>query len=163
MEIEQDYRREVLDQIVTYFREDERYHLLICDTGFGVINQLKEEFPKRIINCGIMEQGTIGIAAGMSTTGLIPVVFSIINFLVYRAIEQVRNDVILQNLNVKFIGTGANDYFKFLGPSHCCGTNDIRLMELINMKTYDPYSAEKSFDVLVKDWLCSEQAGYLRV
>lgn len=157
------YRSDIISNIIPYFRTDERYYLLVCDMGFGVIDQLKEEFPKRIINCGIMEQGTVGIAAGMSMSGLIPIVYSIVNFLVFRAIEQIRNDIILQNLNVKLIATGANDYFKFLGPSHCCGNDDITLMELIHMNVYDPYNNKKPFNELVDEWICDNRPGYIRV
>jgi len=157
------YRSDIISDIIPYFRTDERYYLLVCDMGFGVIDQLKEEFPKRIINCGIMEQGTVGIAAGMSMSGLIPIVYSIVNFLVFRAIEQIRNDIVLQNLNVKLIATGANDYFKFLGPSHCCGNDDITLMELIHMNVYDPYTNKKPFNELVDEWICDDRPGYIRV
>lgn len=131
--------------------------------GFGVTDKLKKEFPGRVINCGVMEQGTIGIAAGMSMSGLVPIVYSIVNFLVYRALEQMRNDIVLQGLNVKFISTGVNDYFKFLGPSHCCAHDDIKLMRLINMKIYDPYADKRVFHKLVKEWITDDKAGYLRV
>ena len=157
------YRSDIISNIIPYFRTDERYYLLVCDMGFGVIDQLKEEFPKRIINCGIMEQGTVGIAAGMRMSGLIPIVYSIVNFLVFRAIEQIRNDIILQNLNVKLIATGVNDYFKILGPSHCCGNDDITLMELIHINVYDPYANKKPFNELVDDWICDSRPGYIRV
>lgn len=157
------FRRDIIDCIVPYFRNDKRYYLLVCDMGFGVIDQMKREFPERIINCGIMEQGTVGIAAGMVMTGLIPIVYSIVNFLVFRALEQIRNDVVLQELNVKFIATGVNDYFKFLGPSHCCGDDDIALMKLINMKVYDPYAHLKPFNEIVDQWISDNQAGYIRV
>ncbi|HRY85743.1 MAG TPA: transketolase [Candidatus Omnitrophota bacterium] len=157
------YRKDILDLLIPYFRKDKRYYLLLCDMGFGAVDKIRAEFPDRVINCGIMEQGTVGIAAGMSLSGLIPVVYSIVNFLVYRAIEQVRNDVILQGLNVKFVSTGVNDYFKFLGPSHCCGQDDIRLMELIHMKVYDPYQTKAPFPELVNDWIRDAKAGYLRV
>ena len=110
-----------------------------------------------------MEQGTVGIAAGMSMSGLIPVVYSIVNFLVFRALEQIRNDIVLQDLNVKFIATGANDYFKFLGPSHCCGRDDIIAMDLVRMKVYDPYDGKTPFGKMVKEWITSEKAGYIRV
>ncbi|MFH1441035.1 MAG: transketolase [Candidatus Omnitrophota bacterium] len=164
MPVEYNYRKEVLNAIVPYFRKDKRYYLLVCDMGFGVIDELKEEFPGRIINCGIMEQATVGIAAGMSMSGLIPIVYSIVNFLVYRSLEQIRNDVVLQKLNVKFIATGVNDYFKFLGPSHCCGRDDISIMNLIRLKVYDPYSLKKTdFMYLVKQWINSPNPGYLRV
>ena len=159
----QNYRKDVLDLIIPNFRADKRYYLLVCDMGFGAMDNLREEFPDRVINCGIMEQGTVGIAAGMSLSGLIPVVYSIVNFLVFRALEQVRNDVVLQELNVKFISTGANNYFRFLGPSHCCGKDDIRLMELVRMKVYDPYTESTPFPQLVKHWIEDPKAGYLRV
>lgn len=157
------FRKDIIKHILPYFRKDERYHLLVCDMGFGVTEGLKKEFPGRIINCGIMEQGTVGIAAGMSMSGLIPIVYSIVNFLVFRSLEQIRNDVVLQKINVKFISTGANDYFKFLGPSHCCGDDDIALMKLINMKVYDPYSSSKPFTEIVGKWISSNEAGYIRV
>jgi transketolase len=132
--------------------------------GFGVVDKFNENFPDRIFNMGIMEQGTVGIAAGMAITGLIPIVYSIVNFLAFRAIEQVRNDVVMQNLNVKFIATGVNNYFSFLGFSHCCGDDDKKIMHLINMEVYDPYETENvNFDKLVKEWITSKEAGYIRV
>ena len=164
MNIENNFRKEIVDMIVPYFRQDKRYYLLVCDMGFGVTDNLKKEFPGRVINCGIMEQGTVGIAAGMSISGLIPVVYSIVNFLAFRALEQVRNDVILQGLNVKFIATGVNDYFKFLGPSHCCGTDDRKIMELIKMKVFDPYEKKNvDFKRMVQEWIKDTRAGYIRV
>ena len=157
------YRKEVCNSLLPYFRKDKRLYLLVCDMGFGAIDQLKKEFPDRVINCGIMEQGTVGIAAGMSMSGLVPIVYSIVNFLVYRSLEQMRNDVLLQGLNVKFISTGVNDYFKFLGPSHCCADDDIKLMKVINMKIYDPYTDKRGFRKLIKEWITDDKAGYLRV
>jgi len=158
------YRREIVDAIISYAREDKKVVLLVCDMGFGVTDNFKREFPDRIFNMGIMEQGTVGIAAGMAMSGLIPVVYSIVNFLVFRAIEQIRNDVVIQNLNVKFIATGANNYFNFLGPSHCCNEDDKRIMELINMRIFDPYeSKDTDFNKMVQEWITDNKAGYLRV
>jgi transketolase len=131
--------------------------------GFGAVDKMRDEFPGRIINCGIMEQGTVGIAAGMSMNGLIPIVYSIVNFLVYRSLEQIRNDVVLQKLNVKFIATGVDNYFRFLGPSHCSGRDDIALMKLINMKIYDSYRSTLPFSKMVDKWMSDEKAGYIRV
>lgn len=159
----QNFRKDIVNYIVPYFRKDKRYFLLVCDMGFAVIDELKKEFPGRVINCGIMEQGIVGIAAGMSLSGMIPIVYSIVNFLVFRALEQIRNDVVLQGCNVKFIATGVNDYFEFLGPSHCCAQDDVKLMKLINMKVYDPYAAKKPFDKIVHEWISSDKAGYIRV
>lgn len=157
------FRKDIIDAIIPYFRKDDRYYLLVCDMGFGVIDKLRAEFPKRIINCGIMEQTTVGVAAGMSLSGLRPIVYSIVNFLVFRAFEQIRNDIVLQNLNVKLIATGADDYFRFLGPSHCSSRDDIALMKLININVYDPYKELSPFKDIVDRWINDEKAGYIRV
>lgn len=158
------YRSEVVDHILPFAREDKRIVLLVCDMGFGVTDSFREEFPDRILNMGIMEQGTVGIASGMAMTGLIPIVYSIVNFLAFRALEQIRNDVILQGLNVKFLATGVNNYFKFLGPTHCCGEDDKKIMQLINMRVFDPYTDHNiDFNKMVAEWITDTDAGYLRV
>lgn len=158
------FRKDIINEIIPYARRDERIILLVCDMGFGAIDRFYEEFPNRIFNVGIMEQGTVGIAAGMAMTGLIPVVYSIVNFLAYRSLEQIRNDVVLQGLNVKFIATGVNNYFKFLGPTHCCDQDDKKIMDLINLRVYDPYEKEETdLNALVEEWITDSKAGYLRV
>lgn len=158
------YRSDIVDSIVPFARDDKRIHLLVCDMGFGVTDMFRNEFPDRIVNVGIMEQGTVGIAAGMAMTGLVPIVYSIVNFIVYRALEQVRNDVVLQNLNVKIIATGVNNFFDFLGPSHCCGSDDIALMRLIGLNVFDPYEHNGvNFKSLVHSWITDTKAGYIRV
>lgn len=163
MNNKKNFRKDIIDCLVPYFRKDKSFRLLICDMGFGAIDKLKKEFPENIINCGIMEQATIGIAAGMSMSGLKTIVYSIVNFLVFRALEQIRNDIILPGLNVKLIGTGCDDYFKFLGPSHCSGEDDVALMELIKMKVYDPYKEEKEFNEIIDEWICDDNPAYIRV
>jgi len=158
------YRKDIVDRIIPYARNDKRIVLLVCDMGFGVVDEFHKEFPDRVFNVGMMEQGTVGIASGMAMTGLIPIVYSIVNFLCFRAVEQIRNDVVLQKLNVKFVATGVNDYFSFLGPSHCCGQDDKKIMQLINMKIFDPYEMNNAdFDELVKEWILDSTPGYIRV
>ncbi len=159
-----DFRKEIINSIIPFAEKNENIILLVGDMGFGVCDNFKEKFPNRIINCGIMEQGMVGIAAGMAIGGHLPVVYSIVNFLVFRALEQIRNDVVLQKLNVKFIGTGANNYFRFLGNSHCCGNNDVKLMELIGMRVFDSFNPKAPhFYELVSEWINDPQTGYIRV
>jgi len=158
------YRKTIIDEIIPYAEKDERIRILVCDMGFAVVDKFKECFPDRITNMGIMEQGTVGIAAGMAMSGLIPIVYCISNFLVFRALEQIRNDVVLQDLNVKFIATGVNNYFGKLGHSHACDDDDKLIMETINMRVYDPYELiECQYKMLLDNWITSSQAGYFRV
>jgi transketolase len=158
------YRGDIVNKIIPYARKDKRIMLLVCDMGFGVIDKFRDEFPRRVFNMGIMEQGTVGIAAGMAMTGLVPIVYSIVNFLAFRAIEQVRNDVVMQKLNVKFISTGVNNYFSFLGFSHCCGEDDKRIMEIAGLKVFDPYCRRDiDFKKMVEEWITDTEAGCIRV
>jgi len=34
------YRKEIIDLLLPYFRKDKRFYLLICDMGFGVVDGL---------------------------------------------------------------------------------------------------------------------------
>jgi len=151
-----DYRKVIIKELIPYFESDDRYHLMIGDSGFGAIDSLTDQFPDRWTNVGIMEQGSVGIAAGMAMSGLKPIFFTITNFLCFRALEQIRNDVLLHGLNVKFIGTGAENYFDFLGPSHTCDQDDKKIFDIIGLEVFDPYEGikellEKKQDKFFKD------------
>jgi transketolase len=161
------YRKQVLNELIPFFQKDDRYLLLACDMGFGAIDKIAEAFPDRIVNMGIMEQATIGIAAGMYVSGLRPIVYSICNFLVFRALEQIRLNLVKQDLAVKLIGTGADDHFKHLGYSHTCGEQDTKIFNVIGLPVFDPYRANCPTFTLseaVKKWI-DPGAGpaYLRV
>ena len=151
-----DYRKEIINELIPYFEKDDRYHLACLDSGFGTIDQFIDKFPTRFTNGGIMEQGIVGICAGLAMTGKIPIIFTICNFLCFRALEQIRNDVLLHKLNVKFIGTGAENYFDFLGPSHTCDQDDKKIFDIIGLEVFDPYEGikellEKKQDKFFKD------------
>ena len=165
-----DYRKEILDLLIPYFEKNDRYYLLICDCGFASIDALKERFPNRVINLGIQEQNIVSVAQGMAMEGLKPIIYSIMNFLVMRSFEQVRNGI-LQGLDVKYITTGANNYFDFLGKSHTCGEDDIKLMEIAGVEVYNPYEWDEirerwgvvHFPSYVKSWLEDKKSSYIRV
>lgn len=161
--MESSYRKTVIDLMIPYFRRDDRYHLLLGDMGFGTADRLQAEFPDRVTNCGVMEQAMVGIAAGMAIGGMVPVVYSITTFLCFRAFEQIRNDVWLQGLNVKLLGTGCGSTFEHLGKSHAGGQSDVLAMDLIGVPVYDPYDSPERFDILLDQWITSDRAGYLRV
>lgn len=146
-------RNNIIDNLIPYFG-DTRYHFLISDMGFGKVDRLKAEYPDRVTNCGIMEQATVGIASGMAQSGLIPIIYSIATFLVYRSLEQIRNDIILRDKNVKLIGNGSGDFFKSMGDCHWCRDDDVLLMNIIGMPVYE---ADR-FD----EWINSSEPGYIR-
>lgn len=148
-------RSNVIDHLVEKFEEDKTLYLLVCDCGFAKIDKLKDLYPDRVINCGIMEQGTVGIAAGMAQAGLKPIIFSIASFIVFRALEQIRIDLVQMSRRVKIIGQGSGDYFNGLGKCHCTGDEDFAVLNAIGMPVYLPGE--------INQWLESEDPGYLKL
>ena len=120
----------VMQEIYKYFKDDEKMVLLAGDMGFAVLDNFFNNHPNRAFNTGIAEQSTIGMAAGMALSGLKPIIYSQIPFLVMRSFEQIRYDICEHNLNVKMVGVGADNYFHALGRSHCMDDDDIYLMKM---------------------------------
>lgn len=90
----------------------------------------KKAFPDRHIDCGIAEADMMGIAAGLSTAGMVPFASSFAMFAAGRAYEQVRNSIGYPHLNVKIGATHAGISVGEDGASHqCC--EDIALMRVI--------------------------------
>lgn len=127
---------------------DPKVILLVGDLGFSFMEDYQKKFPKQFVNCGIMEQGMVGIACGMALGGLKPYVYSGTIFLLMRAYEQVRDDVCFNNLNVKLIGTGASPFLGFshnlTGPEN---TEDL-LKNLPNLKRHYPQYENELKDIL---------------
>ncbi len=158
------HRKSVLNHVLPHMRRDPRLVVLVGDMGFGAIDRITEEFPHRLYNLGMMEQGMVGIAAGMAMAGLKPIVYSMPNFLAFRALEQIRNDICVQRQPVKVLATGVDDYFSFLGASHCSGQQDSQLMSMVGMRVHDPYHPVcADFPAMVDAWISDDQPAYLRV
>jgi len=108
-------------------------NLVVLDADLAAATKtgvFKKAYPDRFIDCGIAECNMIGIAAGLSTTGLIPFASSFAMFAAGRAFEQVRNSVGYPHLNVKIGATHAGITVGEDGASHQCN-EDIALMRTI--------------------------------
>lgn len=97
-----------------------------------------KEYPDRHVNCGIAENNMVGVAAGMSTTGLVPFISTFAMFAAGRSYEQIRNSIGYPNLNVKIGATHGGISVGEDGASHqCC--EDFALMRCIpNMVVISP-------------------------
>ena len=98
----------------------------------------KKAFPDRHVDCGIAECNMMGIAAGLSTCGMVPFASTFAMFAAGRAYEQVRNSIGYPKLNVKIGATHAGISVGEDGATHQC-LEDLALMrEIPGMVVLNP-------------------------
>ena len=108
-------------------------NLVVLDAdlaGATKTGTFKKAFPERFFDCGIAEANMVCVAAGMSTTGLVPFASTFAMFAAGRAFEQIRNSIGYPHLNVKIGATHGGISVGEDGASHqCC--EDFGLMRTI--------------------------------
>ena len=123
---------------------------LLNDIGVWAFRFLKEEYPNRVHNLGIMEQASIGVAAGLSMVGYIPFFHTIAPFIVERGYEQLKDDFGYQSINGNFVSVGASFDYSGLGMTHYCPGDVGVLMQIPDMQIVLPGTAEEE-DRLIKE------------
>lgn len=114
-----DPRKEFGKAVTELAKENEKIVVLSADSGkssgFG---DFVKQYPERYFECGIMEQGVIGVASGLATTGRIPVFCAIAPFVTSRPFEMFRNDLGYMKQNVKVVGRNCGISYSDLGATH---------------------------------------------
>ena len=111
----------------------EHDNLIVLDADLAAATKtgvFKKAYPDRHIDCGIAECNMMGIAAGLSTTGIVPFASTFAMFAAGRAFEQVRNSIGYPHLNVKIGATHVGISVGEDGATHQCN-EDIALMRTI--------------------------------
>ncbi len=155
-------RKQFFQYLGELAEKDKNIIFLTGDLGFGYFESFRDKFPNQFINCGCIEQSMVGIAAGLARSGKKPYVYSTSPFLVFRALEQIRNDIAYQNLNVKFIGVSHSG---FLGFSHQLlgqENEDDILKNLPNIKYYSPITAIE-LEGVMKESYKSKEPAYIKL
>lgn len=133
-------RTAYLDTLYEIASVDKNVFALISDNGAIVYDKYRADLGKQYYNMGISEANMLGVAAGMANCGKIPFAYTIGAFLAYRAFEFIRNDICLQNQNVKIVGTGAGMVYSALGPTHHATEDMGGLRTLPNLVIFSPAS-----------------------
>ena len=124
--------------------------------------QFGRAFPDRYLEIGVAEQNMVGISAGLSLGGKIPVAHSFATFISMRACEQMRTTIAYPNLNVKFIVTHGGISTGSAGPTHHA-IEDIAIMRsLPNMTVLVPGDVAEMRQV-VKAALAHKGPVYIRL
>ena len=139
-----DFRDAVFNTVEAIIEKDQNAVILTNDMGAMGLDKISKFAPDRVINVGITEQNMVGVAAGLALSGKTVFVYGILSHVVFRALEQIKLDVCVQNLPVIFIGVGSGLAYGVDGPTHQ-GIEDIAILRALpNMTIFNPsdvYSA----------------------
>ncbi|MDR1710439.1 MAG: transketolase family protein [Propionibacteriaceae bacterium] len=142
---------------------DERVVILSADSGKSSgFTQFAADHPDRYFELGIMEQGVTGVAAGLATTGKIPVFCAIAPFTTARPFEMVRNDVGYMRQNVKIVGRNSGISYSDLGATHH-SLEDFAIMRMIPGMTVIAPQDPSEIEAAARAMLQHDGPVYLRI
>ena len=153
-------RREFAKKLYDAMEKDDRIFLITADLGYGVLDDIRRDFPKRAINIGSSEMLMVGIAVGLAQSGYVPVCYSITPFLLYRPFELIRNYMNYEKANVKLVGSGRDDDYAHDGISHWAGDDVDIMTALKNIQIYKP---EKMTDEVFTKFMYNDKPSYINL
>jgi transketolase len=131
--------------------KNERIIAILEDMEFPGVLWFKKNYPDRMIECGIAEANAAVMAAGLAAEGYIPVINSFLFADIGRAYNQIRQSILVDRFNVKFIGReGA---WGETGISHNTveGIGGTRVMpNLVILNPADAVEAEKAAQAMLQ-------------
>lgn len=156
-------REEFFKIVINYKKLYKNIMVLDADCSTSTKSRLFQEiYPTDFLNVGIAEQNLVGVSAGLSLRGKIPIVNAFSKMLIMRAFEQLHDLVELQNIKMILIGHYAGLSAGLEGATHH-SVNDISLIRNIkNMNILTPgnvYDLKQCIDFSIN----SSQASYIRL
>jgi len=150
-------RKPFIEKMTELAERDDRVILVIGDMGFTYMQDYIQRFPKQFLNIGVLEQTMMGAAFGLSKSGWKPYIYTMLNFIIFRPYEQVRNDLCYQNANVKLFGVGGEKGYNFMGYGHNAeeGEEEKLLSHLPNLNRYYPTTDEETKKIMEEEYVRS--------
>ncbi len=155
-------RKHFSEYIEKNLADREDFIFITGDLGYNALEGVAKKMGPRFINAGVAEQNMIGIAAGMASQGYQVICYSIAPFVVYRCLEQMRNDVCFHNLPVYIVGNGGGYGYGIMGSSHHAIEDIATLSGLPNMQCYVPGFVE-DMRTTMDEMFVRRRPAYLRL
>jgi transketolase len=96
--------RAEFDRTMTQLLDEQQgVALVLADIGAGSLLEAAARHPLRVVNVGMREQLMIGVASGLAFAGLRPFVHSYAPFVVDRAYEQIKLDLVHQGVGAVLV------------------------------------------------------------
>ena len=158
---QQDKRRVFVDTLDELAKTDKEIVVIIPDVGFLYLDG-EHNFP--VINTGVTEAFATIFATALALDGWRPYLYSMINFVLFRPYEMVRNGIVCHNANVKLLGVKGSSSYRFLGFSHNLlrDDEDTKACENLGLRSFVPESNEDVRNVILSTY-ADEKSAYIRL
>ncbi len=131
--------------------KDERIIAILEDMEFPGVLWFKKNYPDRMIECGIAEANGAVMAAGLAAEGYIPVINSFLFADIGRAYNQIRQSILVDRFNVKFIGREGAWGEPGISHNTVEGIGSTRVMpNLVILNPADAVEAEKAAEAMLQ-------------
>jgi transketolase len=131
--------------------KNERILAVLEDMGFPGMLWFKKNCPDRMIECGIAEANGAVMAAGLAAEGYIPILNSFLFADIGRAYNQIRQSILVDRFNVKFIGREGAWGEPGISHNTVEGIGSTRVMpNLVILNPSDAVEAEKAAKAMLQ-------------
>lgn len=155
-------RKAFADTMLEVGQTDSNLVVLVGDISHFALQPFAKACPGRFYNIGILEPTMVNMAAGLSHTGLHPVVHTIAPFLIERSFEQIKLDFCYQALGGTLVSVGGAFDYSGLGCSHHT-YNDLGLIKGLPETTVIYPASPQEFNLLFKQSYRNGKLNYFRL
>lgn len=156
-------RKVYASSLVKMMEEDDRVVALEADLMSAITtNSVQAAYKDRLVNCGVQEANMMGVAAGLSVTGMIPFVHSFGIFVTRRAYDQLFLSLGYAQLNARIIGSDAGVTAQHNGGTHM-PFEDLALVNAIPNSIVLEMSDDTMFEKLLEQTKDAYGLYYFRI
>lgn len=155
-------RRALAETLIELISKDRKIIFLTGDLGFGVFDELKEKFPSNYLNVGIAESNMIAIAAGLSSKGFKPIVYSIASFATSRPFEFIKLLAGYNSFKIIIVGAGGGLTYSTSGSTHHALDDIGIILGIPGIEVFSP-AGPKEMSHSLKLALELGQSSYIRI
>ena len=151
-----------IEEITKKLNHDKKIYFLSADFGAAALDELRKNFPKNFLHCGISEQTMLDLAAGLALDGNKVFVYAMAPFLSLRSIEQTKCGAGLMNLPVCLISVGIGLGYADAGPTHYSTEDFACCRAIVGSSIYTP-SDVSTTKLIAKEILEKPKFSYIRL
>jgi transketolase len=142
--------------------DDPRLAVALAAIGADSLKAARQRHPDRVIDLGIREQLLISVTGGLALAGLRPIAHTFAPFLIERPFEQIKLDLVHQDVGAVLVSAGASYDYPFYGRTHLA-PGDVRVLDALPGWTVHVPGHPDEAERLLRDAAAASGRVYLRL